>query len=410
MFCYYTSFMLKTYYETYAPEKAIPYAQACDDIERKFNPNLPPPEDMSLLTLLKRDMNEGVSTPFSVAKLRKLVSQMNMQRLSTRFSLLTLKQWLLLADQWHLLDQLQSMFGLQVNIAILDAPLGIYNALSVALCGIRLVLDLGTLVKHTWFPVGDENALENQLTRSERAWVEIKEHYYHLANDIIWTVVNALSNYSTYFQLAAPFTTLLLVGFTVFDIFWLNYLLIQIDADYAIKRQERLGYIHDLSPDSAYLAMELELLKQLELNAERDRTELVFYLAAACILECGFLTAFVLAPPALMPMCLLMCNVAIAMYLSGGKYGLYREKCLGLTPEYQSASQKEVNDAWYDLMGTVAKNTVMPFILYGALTLSVPAAVILTLAYIAHERGLTAAYVPKVVDYFAPNAPAPSMG
>ena len=60
-------------------------------------------------------------------------------------------------------------------------------------------------------------------------------------------------------------------------------------------------------------------------------------------------------------------------------------------------------------MGTMVKNTVMPFIILGAFTLSVPAAAVLTLAYTAHERGLTA-YLPKVMDYITDKAPAPNMG
>ncbi|HBI21705.1 MAG TPA: hypothetical protein DDY37_03825 [Legionella sp.] len=409
LFCYYTSFMLKTYYETYNPSKASKYREACADIERRFQMHpvaLPAKNEATLFEMVTDDYNEVVSTPFNAAKLRKLVGEMNVQRLSTRFSLLTLKQSLLLADQWHWLDNLQSMLGLQVNIAILDAPLGIYNALSVVLMGTRLVLDLGMLFQHVFFPVGDEN----QLTPLERASVEIQQHFYHLANDTIWTIVNTLCNYGSYFHVAAPLATALMVGFTVFDIFWLSYLLIQVDADYASKRNEYVLFKSKQDEGSPAWLMVEEQLKQLERSAEKDQMELKFYIVAACILECGFVSAFVLASPALMPACLLMCNFAIAMYLSGGKYGVYREKSLVSIQEKNSEkSTQDMNEAWNDLMGTMAKNTVMPFILFGALTLSVPAAVILTLAYIAHERGLTAAYGPKILDYVTGNVPALSM-
>ena len=407
LFCYYTSFLLQTYYETYNPEQAYKYKKACADIEKRFAENnfKPRLKEVPLLEMLNNDLNEVVSTPFSVAKLRKLVGEINVQRLSTRFSLLTLKQSLLLADQWHLLDNLQAMLGRQINIAILDAPLGVYNALSVALCGIRLVFDLGMLAKHTWFPVG----LESELTAWDRASVEIQQHYYHLANDMIWSTVNALCNYGAYFHVAAPVASVLMVGFTVFDIFWLNYLLIQVRAVYALEKSQREDYKNTLLEGTSAWRMADDQLKQLERNAEKDKTTLEFYLAAACILECGFLAAFILAPPAFMPVCLLLCNIAIAMYLSGDKYGVYKEKCLAFTPAHHCATQGDVDDAWNDLMGTMVKNTVMPFIILGAFTLSVPAAAVLTLAYTAHERGLTA-YLPKVMDYFTDKAAAPNMG
>lgn len=407
-FCYYTSFMLQTYYETYAPEKASKYKEACEALERRFMESSEQ-EQPSFVKMLNNDLNDVLSTPTSVAKLRKLVGELNMQRLSTRFSLLTLKQFLLLAEQWQMLSA-------SINLAILDAPLGVYNALSVALCGIRLLLDLGTLVKHTYFPVDGED----ELSKSERAWVEIQAHYYHLLNDSIWSTVNALCNYGSYFHVAAPVATLLMVGFTVFDIVWLGVVLNRIDADYEYQRKERKAYIRTLDLGSPERLMEDDLLIQLELHAERDRCEFVFYLVAACLLECGFLAAFILAPPALMPMCLLMCNAAIAMYLSGDKYGVYREKCLGLAGqvdpetgqhvEYNTATQQEVDKAWADVQGTWIKNAVMPFILLGTFTLNVPAAIALTLAYIAHERGLTERYAPKVMEYFSNEKLTPSMG
>ena len=405
LFCYYTSFLLQTYYETYNPEKAEDYRKACESIERRFtNSSAEPTPEKSMLDMFNQDLIEVMSTPFNVGKLRKLLGQMNMQRLSTRFSLLTVKQWLLMAQQWDLLDSLQNMLGCSINIAILDAPLGVYNALSIGLCGLRFLLDIGKLVEHTCFPVGKEGEQENELTFGERASVEFNQHYYHMANDSIWTIVNTLCNYGF---VAAPVANALLAGFTVFDIFWLNYLLIQVDADYAIKRNELNAYKATCTENSAAWLMTEEQLQQLERSAEKDRMELMFYLVAACIFESGLLAAFILAPPALMPVCLLICNVAIAMYLSGDKYGVYREKCIISEQEPENIKAlSDINDAWDDLTGTMLKNTVMPFIFLSAFTVSVPAATLLTLAYIAHERGLVAAYAPKVSEYFTGGVPA----
>ncbi len=401
LFCYYTSFMLKTYYETYNPEKASDYKKACDAIEGRFTKRLPEAiPEVSLLEMLSNDLQDVISTPFDVAKLRPLIGQLNIQRLSTRFALLSLKQWLMMANQWHLLDGLQAMLGRSINIDILDAPLGIYNALSVGLCGLRLVLDLGMLVKHTYFPEGQEN----ELTPGERASVEFQRYYYHLGNDFVWTTVNTLCNYG---YVAGPVANILLAGFTMFDIVWLGYLLKQVDADYALKRQELKDYQKTLARESAGCLMAAEQLKQLDLSAEKDRMELVFYLVAACIFETGLLAAFILAPPAFMPVCLLLCNTAMGMYLSGDKYGVYSEKCMISTQEpHNEKARVEMNDAWNDLTGTMLKKTIMPFIFLGAFTVSVPAAILLTLAYIAHERGMMA-YLPHVADCFSP---APNMG
>lgn len=396
-YCYYTASMLKNYYDTYSPgcPNAIKYSALCDRIKARFQGPVTLPKKDSLLKTFFNDLSELPTTFFSTTKLRNLSGKSNMQRLSTRFSMITVKQSLLLANQYHFLDQLERLMGRQVNIAILDSPLGVYNALSVGLFGFRFLLNLAMMLKHTF--------TENSLSMGERFFEELKKRHYQMTNDLIWGVVNGLSNYAAYFHIAASVANYLMIGFTVFDVIWLGYLLYMTDQDFALKRAEYTEYMNDLEENSPEYLFEQKKLDQLELAHEKARSEVVFYLIAANILLSSFATVFLIAPAAFVPLCFLVCNIAIAMYLSGSQYGEYKEKCLVVKQQkdrgldVSTQAMQDVQKTWDNLCFAVAKNTIAPLVILGAFTISFPAAILLTLTYIAYECG----YLTRLTELFS---------
>ncbi len=405
LYCYYTASMLKNYHNAYSPAcaNAIKYSELCDALEKRINnKKVRVPDKETLFETIASDLYELSNVPFSMDKLRNWTGKVNMQRLSTRFSMITAQQSLLLAKQYHYLDGLERMMGRQVNIAVLNAPVGVYNALSVGVFGFRTIINLTQTIQHTFFPAPGET-----ISMGERFYEEVKNRHVQMTNDIVWGIVNGLSNYAAYFHIAAPVANYLLIGFTVFDALWLSYVLYMTDQNYALKRQEYIEYRDTLEPGSDAYLLENEKLDQLALAHEKARSEIVFYIAAACILPSSLAVMFLLAPAALVPVCFLICNLAIAMYLSGSQYAEYKEKCLIVKQQQDKGlnvstdSMKNVQKAWDNLGFTVAKNTVAPLIILGAFTISFPLAILLTLAYLAYECG----YLTRL-----PELTAPAMG
>ncbi len=392
LFCYQTCFMLQTYYDTYSPnkDKAKDYAALCIKIRSGVFQNPDGDDDKHpLLKKLKADIKELAKTPFSTSKLRDWVGSLNLERLSTRFSMITVKQSLLLARQYHLLDCLEGMLGGQVNIAILDAPLGVYNVLSVALCGVRFFLNFSVMLKHTLIPLGSEA----ELNWYYRLYGELQKRHNTMGTDAVWGTVNTLSNFAPYFHIAAPITNYLMIGFTVFDVMWSGYALYRVDENYSKKRAEYAGLLSSTETSSemgCILNMQIALLDS---RHEKARSELIFYIAAAIILIGSLSGAFLLAPPVLVPVCFLVSNIAIAMYLSGDKYGVYKEKYKIVeqqekNPKFdRTSADNNVQAAWNNLCRTLAKNTLAPLFIIGVFTVSLPVAVLMTLAYGAYEAG-----------------------
>lgn len=397
VFCYQTCFMLKTYYESYSPEKAAEYSSYLDLIVKQVsNPVLDEvvDDELSFLGKIDRDIQALKKIPFSSAKLRDLAAKATMQRISTRFTMITLKESLLVARQLHVLDLFEKLTGRAVNIDILDAPLGIYNALSVGIFAIRFTINITMLLKHVLYPVGSEN----DLTKMERLYVELKKRHYQLVNDSVWMFVNALTNYSAYFNIAPPLAAALMVGFLVFDACWLAFALHLVELDYVEKKREYEAYKNTgITP--AELSMLHDQIEQLERSTENKRMMFRFYIAAASLLVASLAAAFFVLPAALTPVCYLVCNLAVAMYLTGHLYGVYKEKCLIADQTHAKKgldifkANQDVEDAWDDLVSTMVKNTVAPFIIIGAFTVSVPLAVVLAAAYVASQSGCD--YVSK---------------
>ena len=407
----YMASMLKNYHdaENVTGIEAIQYSELCDAIKKRIaGQAVVLPNKKTLVETFARDVSDLSLIPFSNEKLRKLSGKANLQRLSTRFSMITVQQTLLLANQYHYLDSLEVLMGRQVNIAILDAPIGVYNALSVGLFGFRFLLNLSMLLKRTFTPV-------DGLTMGEVFNDEFKKRYYQMTNDLVWGVVNGLSNYATYFHIAAPVTGYLMIGFTVFDIIWLYHLLDQTDRNFLSKKQEYLEYQALLEKDSPEYLMVQKQLDQLALDHEKARSEVVFYFVAAIIFLSSFTTMFLFAPAALVPVFFLVCNIAIAMYMSGAQYGEYKEKCLVVeqqktnTGDVTTEARKDVQTAWDNLGFAMAKNTIAPLVILGAFTINFPAAILLTLTYMAYESG----YLTRLPELFVgskePEVEAPTL-
>jgi hypothetical protein len=334
---------------------------------------------LSFFEKINHDMDELKTIPFNPTRLKQWNGALNMQRISTRFTLLTEKQVLTLAQQNHLLDKLHHLLGITINVAVLDAPLGVYNALSVALPLSRFLFNIGLAVQRAL----SADTPSDALSLFEHS---IQDNHVEIVNDAVWALVNGLSNYASYFNLS-PMTANVLTGiFLVFDIVWLKHVLTLAEEQYEKNKSLALADNN------------MNELLRLESNIVNTRAKLYFCMIAGSLLVTGFGLAVLASSQVLVPLCFFICNIGIAMYLTSGQYGTYQEKnTLFLTLDdnlddrndlrYLDA-QRERDNAWTNLTQTMLKNTVMPFILISAFTLNVPAAIVLTLAYIASEQGV----------------------
>ncbi|MDP3562103.1 MAG: hypothetical protein Q8R83_08005 [Legionellaceae bacterium] len=244
------------------------------------------------------------------------ISYFNMYRLMVVFCRLTWKQLWVLGRALGWLDKYDNLFGMHVDIGLIDAPTNVFNGLSVFLFLGRLFFDLSEITRHFFFPTEGEKGVDS----FERAQIEWNKRYARIVNDIAWALFNSLTNYAIYFGIPIPVAGWLLVGFLFFDIALLAYQLHVENKKQSVKKQALTAdlAIAGNNEDKAFIYLQL---KQLEYRRVEIRAKFIFYMAAASLLVLGFILSLSLtALPVSWPICFFLCVCGIGMYLSAGQF------------------------------------------------------------------------------------------
>lgn len=399
----------------YNPNKEV--KSYLDDIHflcLSYKQIVPAEEIKTMSQKLLEDLSDFASTPEHLSKIKSWVGFANAHRLLLVFSRISWQQSITLARQLDWFNQLEDM-GLYFNLERINYPNHLFNILSVGLFAIRFLMNAAMVIKHTFFP----SKAEQGLTADQRFWQELEKRHWVMVNDLIWAIINGLSNFAPYLNIAAPTANWLLAGFLVFDVLWMGWRYYveeqayfakkkQYDAEIIELEEEIQQYLdeinqNDLEPDKGQaLRAQMqqlenqiytlnEQLEQLEIHRYGTNWETLFNVAAALLLMVGFSASLIFMTPILIPICFLLCNMAIAMYLSADKFGAYMKADLvykkDVEHERLCASTQATQEAWDIFVMSMVKNTVMPVIIMGLFAVCWPAALTLTLVYIAYECG-----------------------
>lgn len=360
------------------------------------------------------DLDELASTPEHISKIRGWVGLANAYRLLFVFNRLMWQQSVTLARELQWFNKLETM-GLAFNLERLNVFNHLFNILSVALFASRFLMSVLMVLKHTFVPTKAEMGLD----ASQRFWDELNKRHWGMVNDLVWALINGLSNFAVYLHIAAPVANWLLAGFLVFDVLWMGWRLYQEEQLYFAKKAQytkessKLLYVlgaceqkledANLTPqECAELEEQLQQLKnqrmvlkeqlqQLEINRCETNWTTLFNFAAALLLMAGFSAVIILSIPAIVPICFLFCTIAVAMYLSADQFGAYMKARLVYQQDKKnnlvSASTDATQAAWNMFVMSMVKTTVMPVLIVGVFAVCWPAALTLTLLYIAYECG-----------------------
>ncbi|MDA9271806.1 hypothetical protein N9Q05_00260 [bacterium] len=328
-------------------------------------------------------------TYMNTAMLRDWLGFLNVYRLHIVFSRLTWKQIWLLGRAFNWLDKSDKLGGvLPINIGMMDAPTAVFNVLSITFFASRFMVNFAMILKHTVAPEGEE---EN-VPRAERFWREVKKRHWIMVNDLIWAIVNGLTNYAFYFNILSSTAGWILAAFLVFDLLWLVYRVYLEEQNY-FSMKER--YDHELSLITDESSIDWILLKKQLLQLSNNRYEtnstLYFAMGAAFLIMASFAAALLITSPLALPICFFFCTVAVSMYMSSGKFGTYMKERMICNRD--QTDPKAQSEALSNFVWTMVKSTLMPLIIIGLFTISWQAAIVMTVLYIGYElsNGIKAA-------------------
>lgn len=389
LYCYFCCVTLENYYldDAYPdPAKAKKYRDLGKKIEHKcetgeFHSGVDEAQVVSDAgKAIVAGLNYMADTVQHTTAIRGWLGFVNLYRILFLFSRLTIKQGLIFLNQQKWLDNLGRLLNRNIDvnalISMINSPTSIFNALSVGIFEIRLLIILCEALKHV---VWADTEKEASRTKTERLYHEIFVRIVDFYNDIAWATVNTLCNYG---YLAGPVADWLTAGFLVLDAVALFVRLGLAYNDYNFKKEqydhERALVIEftDIEKRDKHLSVLDGKVEQLKIDWQAKQAELLFTAAGALLLASGFSATLLLAGPAAAVVGFVSCTLAVAMYISSGKYGEYTRASLTNT---------DVDEAYSAFAWSMAKNSVMPFVMVTAFAVYWPAALVLAASYIAYE-------------------------
>lgn len=319
----------------------------------------------------------------------------NAYRLLTRFFILAWLEIWSIGRQQGWLDKFDKLAGiLPIDTYLLESTTPVFNVLSLVLFFGRFVVDFGKLIQRVFWPTEDEKGVNYM----ERARIEARKRYLRSVNDVLWTLFNLLTNYAAQLGIPLPIAGWLLTGFLMFDVYWYWHKWGQ--AEKAIVAKESWLASHSANQSDVAVSMVQIELRQLACRRAQNRGEFLFCLAAAALLVASFtvLLAFYSSPFAPIA-CFLSCNIAIAMYINTEQFAAgvrasyerqldetkYDLKDLQKDSDYNQVKIKAEHAAWKKFGKDFAETLIIPSLLIGLYTINWPAAVALTVAYVAFK-------------------------
>ncbi|MDF1646555.1 MAG: hypothetical protein P1U61_06220 [Legionellaceae bacterium] len=265
------------------------------------------------------------------------------------------------------------IFNFDQSITILNLPVQAFYILSFSLLGLRFLIELAQILKHTFNPTEQELAA---LTTWERFSHEIYKYRFNIANDIVWGVLNAINN-----------NPLMLVCI-LFDLSLTLYR----------QRETHHAYLEKKTEYEQLLALKKQdeiiqqQLKELELDHIQTTATLKLALIATTDILIG-LSMLLAAPiPIVAPIGAFLCVIGFAAHLSADMYGNYQKQTYLLKQLEDSGEntdiekvKKEQQAAWNEGWSSFTKNAVLPTLFIGVFSIYWPAALLLVAAYTAYE-------------------------
>lgn len=170
LYCYYCASLLEAFHKAYSQNsKQAEYAKIKQKIKDHLNKVNVQEEEPGFIQSLYDSFLGGfrnlISSPLHASKIRDYVAYSNLCRIYWTFCRLTLTNGLSLARDLKIIEKLDAILGTHTDvdkiISTLQAPTGVITYFSVGFFLMRLIIDGGMLLRHTFFPTELEKGAEN---------------------------------------------------------------------------------------------------------------------------------------------------------------------------------------------------------------------------------------------------------
>lgn len=421
-YCYYCCKMMSAFYEAYGkPDKVSEYKRLEGEIKYALSNNfhLPAPVvKKSFLAALPNKIWSDLKGFFNPAtEYRSKVGMYNMYRIQWTFMRVTTSGALSYLRGIHLLDYFEKLLHRSIHevkfIAAIEKATPITNILSVGFFAIKILINAGTLIKHTFVP--SNKAKES--TFGQRLVFESYKRMDKFMNDFAWGIINLFTNYSEFFNLSASVANGLVIGFLLFDLGLVVFQFVFKWREYRAKSAQYAAEIAvidarlsvDQTPEARAADLAAKAIldaqdKEHELKWKAQRDTYAFNALAAMVFFGAYTVSVLFSGPLIGIVAYFFCVIAVAIYLSDEKFGKYDEakrrenilkQSVDVTIDQLSMAHHARSVARNDLIISLINKSVVPTLMIALLAICWEAAVIVAVAYLIFELGLSWYRHPK---------------
>jgi hypothetical protein len=348
-----------------------------------------------LLDNVKEKFNYLYELLLHPSKLRGQLGISNVTRIYWVFCHFSINEMILIFKDSDILNKIAKLVGHVIDLDkysdALNMPNDILNVLSVAFFGVRLLIDLIMLAKHT---VGSNEQERAETTAYQRFVAELEKRFWGMTNCVVWGGVNLLTNYYDVFGIPVELAFPIVAGVLVFDIGLVIALHSRAKSQYMTSLANIDAQLNELGEQDP---MRPILLKQREaLNDKWELTQKVyFYNAAAAVSIFTFFSlSIILSAPAAVLACYMASCISIAMYgTADNEYASYAKACQKL--EQASAQKMSASDmqalaeqkqaAFTTLVTSVIEQAFAPMAIFVLAAISLPAGLTLGGMYLGYK-------------------------
>lgn len=413
----FSSQLLLMHYQSYPKKKEIALHQGrLDTIEHFINDTkLPSQEKKEIKNRFEwviLQVTESFSDLWSLlcnpALLRDQLGWTNLARIFWIFYHFSINEMILIVKDAPILDKIGRILGAPVDLdafyALLNTPNDFLNILSVAFFGIRLVIDVIMLAKHT---ISDETPTLNQTDAWQRFCAELDKRSCNITNCIVWGGVNAATNYSSFFGIPVQFAMPIVAGVLIFDLSLALVLWRREDQSYQralTGLTEKIMPLEDklnslTTSEKEYLKvlnMELHVLKEKRIVSNEV---FKFNSLAALLMVSSFSVSLLVAPPLAILACYIVCCFSLSLYSCAapgeGDYAKYLTASRNLAYaqsqngqftalELQALADKS-NQAYTHLQAVILERALVPLVLLALLAINPILGLSAVAAYTAYK-------------------------
>ena len=394
-YCYYCCNLLSTLYdkEFYDdPTKHTYYVALAETMEHPNRPIHSPAARKPWQVQMHEDFMACLDMPRHSSKLRFWIAVCNVYRIALTFARLTMQQAVILVAKAEWLQRISELLQLELTAeamtARLKGPVPVFNALSVLFFVARLMVDLGVMLKHTFFSSGRH---EQNASLWLRLVVELRKNYANLLNDVVWATLNGLTNYAQYTKISNVFANQLLVAGLVFDVALLAVRMIESEGNHQFKLKKYHLQLQREGEPNPVLQQQIDAL---HLEIITMRATFATNLAAGTFLASGYSASLVLLSTTGIMLSYFSVLLGVVMYLSADACGKYLT-CKLIERDHMShqnltaADTQATQQAWDTLTRSLIFNTTMPMALMAVLAVSWQVTlgmILLVIAKVAYDQ------------------------